>query len=496
MSTPSPRDTGPADGARVASDLASTPPGPSGGVSPAAPDRTVWITLVVVLLADAMDLMDATITNVAAPSIVRDLGTSTSVIPWLGASYALTLGSLLVLGGRIGDKFGQRRTFLTGLIGFIAGSALAGLAPNAWLLIAARILQGLFGALLIPQGMAIMVATFPQKMLRTAFAVYPPLLGVFSVGGPILGGFLIDADVLGLQWRPVFLLNVVLGGVTLVLALRRLPAVPAMRNLHIDVWGSLLLTASLFGILFGFITGSSTGWGVAAVLAEVLGALLLGLFVTRQTHAEQPLLPSTLLANRGFTAGLVVGLCVFASFSGLMYVISLFLQLGLGYSPTLTSVNLIPLTIGIMLGSALAGALLPRLGRRLVLLGMLATIVGTGALLAAVVVGDGAGVRWWQMVLATSILGIAAGICFNSVFTTALGNLRPDEAGSASGSLSAVQQVANGIGSGLVTTVFVGFLCSGVGVAMTATLIVILSIATICLLAIPLLPSRAAVLEE
>ncbi|MDN6624805.1 MAG: MFS transporter, partial [Acidipropionibacterium jensenii] len=118
--------------------------------------RTVWFTLIVVVLADAMDLMDSTITNVAAPSIVRDLGADESLIPWLGASYALALGSLLVLGGRIGDKFGQRRTFLTGLIGFTLASALAGLAPSAPILVGARILQGVSGALLIPQGMAIM----------------------------------------------------------------------------------------------------------------------------------------------------------------------------------------------------------------------------------------------------------------------------------------------------------------------------------------------------
>ncbi|WP_181274915.1 MFS transporter [Brevibacterium oceani] len=463
--------------------------------TPPVTARVVWLTLIVVVLADAMDLMDATIANVAAPSIVSELGVSENVIPWLGASYALALGSLLVLGGRAGDKLGQRRTFLTGMIGFIIGSALAGFAPNAEILIAARVIQGAFGALLIPQGMAIMAATFPKPMLQKAFAVFAPMLGVFAVGGPILGGLIIDANLFGLGWRPIFLINIVLGGGALILAFRYLPTVPAQRSTRIDLIGSILLALALFGLLFGLVTGSSDGWNMLTIGSVIIGLILLGLFGWRQARADEPLLPRSLLANRGFTSGLIVGLCVFASFSGLMYVISLFFQLGLGYSPTKTSLNLIPLTIGIMVGSGIANALILKLGRRLVLIGMLTTILGTGLLLIFVLI-SGAQVIWWQNLIATSLIGIAAGICFNSVFNTALGNLKPEEAGSASGSLSAIQQIANGIGSALVTTIFIGTLASGTATAMMTTLIVILAIAVLCLLAVPLLPRSAVALAE
>lgn len=463
--------------------------------APPVTARVVWLTLIVVVLGDAMDLMDATIANVAAPSIVTELGVSENVIPWLGASYALALGSLLVLGGWAGDKFGQRRTFLTGMIGFIIGSALAGFAPNAGMLIAARVIQGAFGALLIPQGMAIMAATFPKPMLQKAFAVFAPMLGVFAVGGPILGELIIDANLFGLGWRPVFLINIVLGGGALIIAFRYLPAVPAQRSTRIDSIGSILLALALFGLLFGLVTGSTDGWNGLTIGSVIIGLILLGLFGWRQARADEPLLPRSLLANRGFTSGLVVGLCVFASFSGLMYVISLFFQLGLGYSPTTTSLNLIPLTIGIMIGSGIANALILKLGRRLVLIGMLTTILGTGLLLLFVLV-SGVQVIWWQNLIATSLIGIAAGICFNSVFNTALDNLRPEEAGSASGSLSAIQQIANGIGSALVTTIFIGTLAGGTTTAMTTTLIVILAIAVLCLLAVPLLPRTALELEE
>lgn len=463
--------------------------------TPPVTARVVWLTLIVVVLADAMDLMDATIANVAAPSIVSELGVSENVIPWLGASYALALGSLLVLGGRAGDKFGQRRTFLTGMIGFTIGSALAGFAPNAGILIAARVTQGAFGALLIPQGMAIMAVTFPKPMLQKAFAVFAPMLGVFAVGGPILGGLIIDANLFGLGWRPIFLINIVLGGGALILAFRYLPTVPAQRSTRIDLIGSILLALALFGLLFGLVTGSSDGWNALTIGSVIAGLILLGLFGWRQARADEPLLPRSLLANRGFTSGLIVGLCVFASFSGLMYVISLFFQLGLGYSPTKTSLNLIPLTIGIMIGSGIANALILKLGRRLVLIGMLTTILGTGLLLIFVLVSESQ-VIWWQNLITTSLIGIAAGICFNSVFNTALGNLKPEEAGSASGSLSAIQQIANGIGSALVTTIFIGTLASGTATAMMTTLIVILAIAVLCLLAVPLLPRSAVALEE
>ena len=467
------------------------PSSPAAGVS----TRTVWLTLIVVLLADAMDLMDSTITNVAAPSIVEDLGADESLIPWLGATYALALGSLLVLGGRLGDAFGQRRTFLVGLVGFLLASALAGIAPSAPVLVGARIFQGVSGALLIPQGMAIMAATFPKQLLRTAFAVFAPMLGVFAVGGPILGGILIDANLFGLQWRPIFLINLLLGGTALILAVRHLPTVPPQRAVRIDVWGSVLLGGALFGILYGLITGSSESRNGLAIASAIAGVALLAGFGWRQARAEEPLLPRSLLANRGFTSGMIVGLCVFASFSGLMYVISLYFQLGLGYTPTRTALNLIPLTAGIIIGSGIATALIVKLGRRLVLVGMLTTLLGTGTLLL-VVTTTGVDAAWWHNLIATTLIGIAAGICFNSVFNTALGNVSPDEAGSASGSLSAIQQVANGIGSAVVTTVFIGTLAAGTVTAMSTALTVILVVAALCLLAIPLLPRMAVALEE
>lgn len=468
---------------------------PQRDLPPAPGSRRLWLTLLVVLLADAMDLIDATITNVAAPSIVADLGAGESLLKWLSAAYALALGSLLVVGGRLGDRYGQRRTFLAGMAGFVLASAAAGLAVGSTTLVAARAAQGACGALLIPQGMAIMTATFPKPVLQKAFASFAPMLGLFAVGGPILGGVLIDADLFGLGWRPIFLINLVLGGGVLVLAARFLPFVPPQRSVRIDVRGSALLAGSLFAVLYGLIEGSSDGWGAAAIGTMVLGGGLFAAFAVRQGHTEQPLLARSLLADRGFVSGLVVGLLAFISFSGLAYVISLYFQLVLGYSPTRTALGLIPLTAGIIVGSGVSTALLGRLGRALVGIGLLTTMAGIGCLLV-VVHGAGDGLPWWQSALATLVVGAGAGIEFSSIFATALGDIEPHEAGGASGAVNAIQQLANGVGSAVVASVFVAFLGDGGGHAMTVTLVVILGVVLACCAALPLLPRRAAALPD
>lgn len=470
-----------------------TEPSPGSTTTPSS--RTLWLTLLVVLVADALDLMDATITNVAAPTIVRDLGGGPALVKWLGAAYALALGSLLVVGGRIGDRYGQRRTFLVGLTGFVAASALAGLAWNPVSLVAARLLQGAFGALLIPQGMAIMTRTFPRDMLTKAFGAFGPMLGVFAVGGPILGGFLIDADIGGLAWRPMFLVNIVVGGAGLALAVKILPHLEPDAGVRIDLVAAALLGSTMLTLLYGLITGSSDGWSAQPVAFVVVACVLFAGFVARQRTCADPLVKPSLFANRGFVSGLVMGLLIFAAFSGLMYVVSLFFQLGLGYTPARTAVNLLPLTVGIMIGSGVAMGLLARLGRTTVLLGLLATATGAG-FFALVVHGSGLEAGAWQIAAATGVVGVGAGMCFTSIFDTALGDIDHDEAGTASGSLSAVQQLAAAVGSATVTTIYFRTVSGGQVHAMTTSLVTVLGLCVLCLLAVPLLPRRAATIEH
>lgn len=468
-------------------------------ITPDAPsthsNRKLWLTLLVVLLADALDLIDATVTNVAAPSVVRDLGGGASLVKWLGAAYALALGSLLVLGGRLGDRYGQRRTLLIGMGGFVAASALAGAAVDPVMMVVARTAQGAFGALMIPQGMAIMTRTFPRPALQKAFGAFGPLLGIFSVAGPVLAGFLIDADLFGLGWRPIFLINIVLGGVALLVARRVLPELEPDPTTRIDLPGAALLVVALFGLLYGLITGSTDGWTTApAVLLAGSAAFFLA-FAARQATSASPLITTTLFRSRGFVSGLVMGLLVFASFNGLVYVISLFFQDGLHYSPSRTSLALLPLTIGIILAAGASMALIGRLGRRLVLLGLLLSGAGTALLLWAVRAG-GLHAPWWHLSVAILVIGMGAGLCFTCLFDTALGDVSAEEAGAASGSLSAVQQIAAGTGSALVTSIYFAAGGSGQVHAVTLSLVVVLAACAVSMLAVPLLPRKAAVLEH
>ena len=456
---------------------------------------TLWTTLLIVLVADGLDLMDATITNIGAPAVAAELGGGPALVEWLGAGYALALGSLLVVGGRLGDRYGQRRVFLIGLTGFVAASALAGLAWNPAAIIVARVVQGSFGALLIPQGMAIMTRTFPKDALAKAFGAFGPMLGIFGVGGPILAGFLIDANILGLGWRPMFLLNIVVGGVALVAAIRWLPTVEGDPTVQIDVRGSLLLIGTTFTLLFGLIEGSSEGWSALSFASTAASVLFFGAFVARQRTSPQPLVAPSLLRNRGFSAGLATGLLVFAAFNGLMYVIALYFQLGLGFSPSQAALNLLPLTIGIIIASGVWMALPSRPGRAMVLVGLLTTIAGTtGFLLVIRTVGTGA--AWWQIALPVLIIGIGAGACFSSIFATALGSVAPEEAGAASGSLSAIQQIAAGLGLAVITSAYLGGLPHGQVHALTTGLVVVLGISAACLLAVPLLPRTAAAVDD
>lgn len=459
-----------------------------GTKSPSLSTTLLWVVLGLVLLADALDMIDSTVTNIAAPTIVRDIGGGQALIKWLGSSYALAMGVLLVVGGRLGDRFGQRRLFLIGMTGFTAASAVAGLSFDPRLLIVARVVQGAFGALLIPQGMAIMTKTFPRDMLGTAFGLFGPMLGLATVGGPVLAGFIINANLAGLSWRPVFLINVVLGTAGVLVALRLLPSAERDRSVAVDGWGAGSLAVTMFGLMFGLIEGSTNGWTAGPVASLVLGVVFFGLFSWRQRRAASPLLKPSLLNNRGFTSGLIVGLLFFAVTSGLIYVMSLFMQQALHASAGSAALGLLPLTIGIIIAAFACMALAQRLGRTLILIGMLVSMAGAGWLLG-LVVSYGTGLSLWTLSPAVLLTGLGMGACFGTIYDIALSDIAPDEAGSASGSLTAIQQLANGIGSAVVTTVY--FHSGGSARAMAVSVIVVLAITAACLPALRLLPRRA-----
>ncbi|WP_228542187.1 MFS transporter [Nocardia sp. XZ_19_369] len=450
----------------------------------------MWAILAVILAADILDLLDATITNIAAPTIAADLRGGQALIQWLGASYALALGVLLVVGGRLGDRFGKRRLFLIGLAGFTVASVACGLAFDPVSIIVARLVQGAFGALLIPQGFGILTAVFPREQLGKAFSVFGPALGLSAVGGPIVAGLLIDADLFDLGWRAMFLINIGLGGAAFAAAYRLLPPDTGDRTIAIDGLGAALLGVAMFGALFGLIDGAASGWTVLP-LGCLLGSLVcFGLFIRRQLTAAEPLIRPTLFQNRGFTSGLLLGLVFFAAVSGLLFVLSLFLQTGLGYSPTGAALGLAPLAVGIVLASIAAHQYIARLGRNLILIGLLITLVGIGLLLVLALTA-GTTVGPWALAAPVLVLGLGMGTCFGTVYQVTIGDIEQAETGSASGSLTAVQQLANAIGAAAVTTVYFHTVGSGQAHALIVSLVLVAVGTVVCCAFVRLMPRNA-----
>jgi EmrB/QacA subfamily drug resistance transporter len=452
-------------------------------------DGRLWAILLVVLLADVLDLMDSTITNIAAPVVERELGGGESLIKWLGSSYALAMGVFLVVGGRLGDRYGWRRMFLIGLSGFVLASAWCGLSTDPAMLIAARLVQGASGALLIPQGIGILITTFRKEQLPTAFAAFGPILGASAILGPILAGFIVSADIAGLTWRPVFLINIALGGLSLVAAAKVLPADSQTSDTPIDGIGAGILAVAMFGLIYGLIEGSTNGWSAVPVASLAVGVLALLAFGYRQATADGPLVAPSLLRNRGFTAGLLVGLAYFAAVNGLAYVIALYFQLGLGLTPRHTALSLAPLMIGIIIASFAGRPILQRLGRTLTVIGLCITAVGL--LFMWAVARHHTGTSVLAFALPLLVLGVGMGFCFASIYEVAIGDVAHEEAGGASGSLSAVQQLANALGSAIVTTVYFNHSATGASHAVALSLLVVGGIVLCCLGLVWLMPAAA-----
>ncbi len=461
------------------------------GADPSRLTGRLRIILAIIIIADVLDLMDSTITNIAAPTIVREIGGGESLIKWLGAGYALAMGVLLVVGGRLGDRYGKRRTFLIGIVGFVVASLLCGLSVSPAMLIGSRLVQGAFGALLIPQGISILTATFSREQFPTAVSIFGPVMGISAVLGPIVAGFIIEADIAGLTWRPIFLINIVLGTVGFVAALRYLPHDEPDGEVVIDGLGAGLLGASMLGLMYGLIQGSTVGWTVVPILSLVVGATLFGGFCVRQVTESNPLIIPSLLKNRGFTSGLLLGLAYFAAVSGFAYVISLFFQTALGFTPSHAALGLAPVMVGLIAASVVCRPLITALGRRLVVIGLAVTLAGAAGIWSTVRL-EGLSVSVWALAPSLLVLGIGMGACFSSIYDVALGTIDPSEGGSASGSLSAVQQLAAAIGSAVVTTVYFSQRAEhGAAHAMTVSVAVVGGIAALCLGLVWLLPRDA-----
>ena len=427
--------------------LSGINPGPASTLPVMSPSYSRrWIALIGLLLAEAMNLLDATIVQVAAPVIHTELPGPATEIQWFSAAYTLPLAMVLITGGRLGDLYGRKRIFTVGVAGFVLASTICALSTSAGMLIATRSVQGVAAGLIIPQTFGLIRSMFDGPELPKALGCIGPVMGLAAVCGPIIGGLLTHADLFGSSWRSVFLVNVPLGVVVLVLArLLREDRTPEPGRLDLPGAGLAMLGAAL--VIYPLIQG---GWSFSTWALLASGIVVLLVFGRQQrNHARRgrdSLIAVSLFASRGFVAALVCLTLFFAVLNGLTLIVVLQLQLGLHADVLTTSLNLLPWSVGMGVSSMLAGRwLYPRYGANIVFAGLGLLLAGiVGAILAP------AHFLWPPLGMA----GLGVGLFTTPLFTVALGNVRPHETGSAAGLLNAVQEFGATFGVAVLGTVF------------------------------------------
>lgn len=320
-----------------------------------------WL-LAVTVAGSGMAFLDGTVVNVALPDIGRDLGASTSALQWILNGYLLTLASLILLGGSLGDRYGRRRIFVLGIGLFTLASLLCALAPSAELLIFARLLQGIGGALLTPGSLAIIEASFRPGDRARAIGAWSGLGGVATAIGPLLGGYLIGA----ISWRAIFLINLPIGAFVAWAATRHVPESrdPMAAGGRLDLSGAVLAALGLAGTTYALIEAPERGASAAILVTAVGGVLALVAFFVNERRSANPMLPLEIFRSRQFSAANGVTFVVYAALGGVFFLLVAFLQISLGYSPIEAGAASLPVTLLMLLFSARAGALAQRIGAR------------------------------------------------------------------------------------------------------------------------------------
>ncbi|WP_052848518.1 MFS transporter [Streptomyces avicenniae] len=422
------------------------PPGPA-----TRPGHRWWV-LAVIALAQLMVVLDATIVNIALPSAQEALDFSDSGRQWIVTAYALAFGSLLLLGGRIADLFGKKITFLVGLVGFAVASAIGGAAPNFEVLVTARALQGVFGALLAPAALSLLSTTFTDTKERAkAFSVYGAVAGAGGAIGLLLGGLLTEH----LSWRWTLYVNLFFAAVALVGGIVLLARTQRDRSIKLDVPGTILVSAGLFGVVYGFANVESHDWAHPATwTCLIVGTALLVAFVWWQRRAPQPLLPLRVLLdrNRGasFIAVLISGVGMFGIFLFLTY----YLQASLRYTPVETGLAFLPMIAALTVAATVSTTgLLPRVGPRpIVPLGMAVAAAGlvwlTGLDLESTYVT--------HVLPPLIVIGLGIGLMIAASMNLAISGVTAEDAGVASATVNTMQQIGGSIGTAVLSSLAAG----------------------------------------
>jgi EmrB/QacA subfamily drug resistance transporter len=414
-----------------------SPSGSVAGTLRAGTGAGRWVILATVL-GSGMAFLDGTVVNVALPAIGRDLHSGLAGLQWTLDAYLLTLGALLLLGGALGDRYGRRRLYIAGLVAFSSASALCGLAPTLGALIAARAVQGVGGALLVPGSLALLSASFAPEDRGRAVGAWSGLAGAFSALGPFLGGWLVDA----VSWRLVFLINLPVAAVTVWVVRAHVPEsrdAGAAAGGPLDLGGALAATVGLAGVVFALIEGSADGATPLVVAAAVVGVVALGAFPFLEKRHAEPLVPLEVFRSRQFSGANATTFAVYGAFNGALFLFVVLLQQSLGYSALEAGSAMLPVTLLMLTLSAPAGRLSQRVGPRLPMTAG-PIVAGAGLLLLSRVAP---GTRYLTAVLpAVVVFGLGLALTVAPLTAAVMASVEERHLGVGSGVNNAVARVA------------------------------------------------------
>ncbi len=406
-----------------------------------------WLTLVTVAIGITMVALDGTIVAIANPAIQKDLGASLADVQWITNGYLLALAVALITAGKLGDRFGHRQTFLLGVVGFAAASGVIGLGGSVTLVVTFRVLQGLFGALLMPAALGLLRASFPAEKLNAAIGIWGAVIGASTAAGPIVGGLLVEH----VSWESVFFINIPVGLVALLMGLvilRDHRAENAPRSF--DVPGILLLSTAMFCLIWALIKAPTWGWSDTATLGFLGGALVTFLvFGFWESKAHEPLLPLSMFRSVPLTAGTVLMVLMAFGFMGGIFFVTFYLQNVHGMSPVDSGIHLLPLTAMMIVSSPLAGALISKIGPRVPLVGaMVIAAVAMFGLSTLDADSGGAATSLWF-----SLLGLGLAPVMVGATEVIVGNAPMEHAGVAGGLQQAAMQVGGSLGTAVLGVV-------------------------------------------
>lgn len=406
-----------------------------------------WLTLFAVAIGVMMVALDGTIVAIANPAIQQDLGASLADVQWITNGYMLALAVSLITAGKLGDRFGHRQTFLIGIAGFAAASAAIGLADSVTLVIVFRVLQGLFGALLMPAALGLLRATFPAEKLNMAIGIWGMVIGASTAGGPILGGVLVEH----VSWQSVFFINVPVGVLALVFGLVILKdhrAENAPKSF--DIGGIVLLSQAMFCLIWSLIKGSEWGWGDPKTLGFLGAAVVLFVvFALSQKNVREPLIPLAMFRSVPLSAGVILMVLMAFAFMGGLFFVTFYLQNVHGMSPVDSGLHLLPLTGMMIVGSPLAGAAITRFGPRVPLVGGMASVAIAMFGMSQLTIGTGT----LTMSLWFALLGFGLAPVMVGATEVIVGNAPLELSGVAGGLQQAAMQVGGSLGTAVLGAV-------------------------------------------